>query len=448
VEDVEPRAWWRLEPSADDEAAPSPFDSSYAEYSRTHYRDRAAIDSLMWTRVEAGTPRQASGPDPEGPGHYDPYGSPVGPEAGEAVSWVAWANACRRRAHVTPGPYRDWFLSTATAGLLDRFSDDESLAKAIPPSPSGEIPPGSVVGLRHRGLTSFFESVSNLVDRSNTLDHQIWAVGAGMAVYDAPMFWLPEGVGAECLTSEQPDPELVERIRLPFDSVLVGLARPVPAAALGDVDEETWRTAMAADGTRDALRGEPHLAAVWMAAGDDGWGIDPVVMWFVETGGGISAVPGIWTHSAYSGAVANLGAVLTWETWYETPGASEDIGAPGSKDRRKALKKNSVRKSIARGALHKVRVLVIPTPAAGSATTDVEVDGPGRRSPIRHWRRGHWTKVRKATRDAAGAIVGATSGTKDVDWHYEGHWIRPALVNPKGAADPGVKVYKQVAKGA
>jgi hypothetical protein len=257
-----------------------------------------------------------------------------------------------------------------------------------------------VVGLRHRGITSFFESVSNLADRSNTLEHQVWATGAGLSVYDAPMFWLPKGVGAECLTSEAPDPELVERIRLPFESVLVGLASPVAAAALGDVDEETWRTAMAADGSRDALRGEPHLAAVWMAAGGGGLGVGPVVVWFVETGGGISAVPGVWRRSAYAGAVTNLGAVLTWEDWEETPGVSEAVGAPGTKERRKALKKSAVRKSIARGALHKVRVLVIPQPVGGSSEASAAESEIGRRSPIRHWRRGHWTKVRVAARDA------------------------------------------------
>jgi hypothetical protein len=446
MDPIEARPWWRLEPQATGETVPSPLDSTYAEYSRTHYRDRAAIDSLMWSRIEEGSPRQPDGPDPDDPENYDPYGAPISAQAGEASSWVVWANACRSRARIKAGPYREWFLSVATTELLDRFTDDEALAEAIPPSPVSGSPPGSVVGLRHRGVTSLFESVSNLVDRSNTLDHQIWAIGAGMAVYDAPMFWLPEGVGADCLTSERPDPDLTARIRLPFESVLVGLAKPVPAAALGDVDEETWRTAMAADGSRDALRGQPHLAALWMAAGQDGWGVDPVVVWFVETGAGISAVPGIWEHSAYSGAVANLGAVLTWENWYEPP-AGEEIGEPGSKERRKALKKNAVRKAIARGAMHKVRVLVIPKQTTESVTAATENE-VGRRSPIRHRRRGHWTKVRIAARDAQGHIVGSTSGAKDVDWLYEGRWIRPVFVNPTGPIDPGAKVYKQVTRGS
>ncbi len=442
-----PRPWWRLEPEADHEEVPSPFAPEYAAYSQTHYRDKAATDSFMWERLGRFSPREPSGPDPDGPEHYDPYGAPLTEAAGEAESWVAWSNACIRRATPTPGPFRDWFQSVASPQLLDRFIDDEAMEAAIPAAPAREEQPGSLVGIRHRGTTAFFESVTNLVDRSNTAEHHVWVTGAGLSVYDAQMFWLPDPVGFECVTSQAPDPDLVERIRLPFDSVLVGLATPVPASALGEVDDDTWRTAMGLDGGRDALAGEPHLAAVWMAAGPGGFGVGPAVIWFVQTPGGISAVPGIWSHSAYAGAVANLGAILTWENWVELAGSSESIGDPGSKERRKALKKGAVRKAIARGAMHKVRVLVIPQRAAPTSAADPDDDRPGRRSPISHWRRGHWTKVRVATRDVDGQIVGSKSGVKDVDWSYEGRWIRPVLVNPAGLPDPGAKVYKQVAAG-
>jgi hypothetical protein len=445
MEPIEPRPWWRLEPEATADEVPSPLAPEYAEYSATHYRDRAATDSFLWQRLEAYTLREPNGPDPTTEEHYDPYGTPLSEEAGAAESWVGWANGCRRRAGTVPGPFREWFLSVATPGLLDRFGEDEALAAAIPPSPMQDEQPGSLVGIRHRGTTSFFESVTNLVDRSNTVEHHVWATGAGLSIYDAQLFWLPDPIGAECLTSEAPDPDLIERIRLPFDSVLVGLATPVPASALGIDDDNTWRTAMSADGGRDALSGEPHLAAVWMAAGVDGFGVAPVVVWFVETAGGVSAVPGIWERSAYAGAVANLGAVLTWENWVELANSTESMGEPGTKERRKALKKSSVRKAIARGAMHKVRVLVIPRREAPSSESAPNDDALGRRSPVRHWRRGHWTKVRMASRDAGGRIVGSTSGAKGVDWAYEGRWIRPVLVNPAGPPDPGAKVYKQVA---
>ncbi|MGD0985720.1 MAG: hypothetical protein ABSA65_18205 [Acidimicrobiales bacterium] len=449
MEPLSSRPWWRLEPKVSDTPAPTEISPELMAYHQAHYRDKAALDAIMWSPLDEVRPRRPMRSDPVGSEYYDPYGTPVVEEAGEAESWVGYFNSSLKRACVTEGTYREWFLSVATPQLLDRFADDESLAAAIPPNPKSEASPGSLIGIRHRGITSFFESVSNLVDRTNTLEHQIWSVGAGLRVYDGQLFWLPDPVGAHCVTSEAPDPDLVARIRLPFESVLVGLASPVPASALGDGDDETWRIGMAVDGTKGALGGEPHLAGVWMASGEDGFGVAPVVVWFVETDGGMTAVPGIWTRSAYAGAVANLGAVLTWESWIEPPESTELMGEAGSRERRKALKRGAVRRAIARGAFHRVRVLTFPIQATGSGDPGFEVGkDAGRRSPIRHWRRGHWTKVRVATRSPQGQIIGSTSGEKDVDWSYEGRWIHPVLVNPEGSTDPGTKVYKQVAAGS
>jgi hypothetical protein len=440
------RPWWRLEPEPLREHTPPGLGREFVDYHYSNYRDRASIDALLTSSLVGIGSREAKGPDPLRTGNYDAYGSPLSGTAGEAESWTRWWNECLGRAQLTQGPYREWFLTVTQPQLLDRFTDDKSLAATVPPRLHGESQPGSLVGIRERGVESFYEGACNLIDRSSTLEHQVWAAGAGMRVYDGQLFWLPEAVGAATLTSEAPDDDLVERIRLPFESVLVGLGRAVPAAALAEGDDETWRIAMAADGSKDALRGEPHLAAVWMAAHESGFGVAPVVVWFVETGGGISAVPGVWARSAYAGAVANLGAVLTWWDWVEPPPGAE-IGASGSKERRQALKKSAVRKSIARGAFHKVRVLVIPATERMQSERDKDDDSPKRRSPIRHWRRAHWRKVRVAARDKSGLIIGSLQGEKDADWHYEGRWIPPVFVNASGPPDPGAKIYKQVAAG-
>jgi len=446
MEVVGPRPWWRLEPEPGP-SGPTEIGPELVEHHRAHYRDRAAVDSLMWSKLDDLGDREPRGPDPRELGGYDPYGTPLTEEAGHGESWTGWFNSCLERSGAASGVYREWFLSVAEPQLLARFTDDEAMAGSIGPSPRGVDQPGTLIGVRHRGMTSFFEGVSNLADRTNTIEHQVWSVGVGLRVYDGQLFWLPDPFGGECLTSEAPDPDLMARIRLPFESVLVGLASPVPAAALGAGEDETWRIAMAPGGEKAALEGEPHLAAVWLAAGGDGMGVAPVVVWFVETAGGISAVPGVWERSAYAGAVANLGAVLTWENWVEPPSPPEALGPEGSRERRKALKKSAVRKAIARGALHKVRVLVIPAAAKGVPAEPDDEEGPGRRSPIRHWRRGHWRKVRVSMRDVDDRIIGSTSGVNGVDWAYEGRWIRPVLVNPQGPADPGAKVYKQVAGG-
>lgn len=49
------------------------------------------------------------------------------------------------------------------------------------------------------------------------------------------------------------------------------------------------------------------------------------MVWFVETDGGMTAVPGIWTRSAYAGAVANLGAVLSWASYTRSPAPTDQI---------------------------------------------------------------------------------------------------------------------------
>lgn len=46
-----------------------------------------------------------------------------------------------------------------------------------------------------------------------------------------------------------------------------------------------------------------------------------------------------------------------------------------------------------------------------------------------HVRAAHWTRVRVATRDASGKIVGDRLGTQGEDWSYELRWIPPVFVN-------------------
>lgn len=54
--------------------------------------------------------------------------------------------------------------------------------------------------------------------------------------------------------------------------------------------------------------------------------------------------------------------------------------------------------------------------------------GGGWRLPP-HMRRAHWHRLRIATRDAAGQIIGDRLGVKDVDWHYDLEWFPPIPVN-------------------
>lgn len=46
-----------------------------------------------------------------------------------------------------------------------------------------------------------------------------------------------------------------------------------------------------------------------------------------------------------------------------------------------------------------------------------------------HIRRAHWHRVRVATRDKAGNIIGDRQGQQGIDWHYDMRWFPPTPVN-------------------
>lgn len=73
-----------------------------------------------------------------------------------------------------------------------------------------------------------------------------------------------------------------------------------------------------------------------------------------------------------------------------------------------------------------------------------EPGGIGWRLPP-HIRKAHWTRVRVATRDESGAIVGDRLGVQHVDWHYEARWLPPTLINagPSGKVAPAVRAVVQ-----
>jgi hypothetical protein len=72
-------------------------------YHQAHYRDKAALDALMWSPLDEIRPRQPMRSDPSGLENYDPYGTPLTEEAGEAESWAGYFNASLKRASVTAG---------------------------------------------------------------------------------------------------------------------------------------------------------------------------------------------------------------------------------------------------------------------------------------------------------------------------------------------------------
>lgn len=76
------------------------------------------------------------------------------------------------------------------------------------------------------------------------------------------------------------------------------------------------------------------------------------------------------------------------------------------------------------------------TPTGG---TRVVASPSGWRLPP-HIRRAHWHRVRVATRDAGGRIIGSKDGRLGVDWNYQMRWYPPTLVNVSTDTPPAPTV--------
>lgn len=406
--------------------------------------DGRRLDSLLEQLLHVPAPKE-SGPDPSETTDYDSYGFPGSERAGTGASWASFLADCIRRGRPTPQVYRDWVATGAFSELAERLDADRHLSAVLPVG-YPRRPPGVLVEIRGRGVKGILEEAANLVDGSCRPAHAVSATGLGLKVYDAGLYWIPGFSAAACLTSEPPDPELLDRVELPFDSVLVGFSEPVPVGML--IDEIEHLVIDTGGAPRVSEPGdERYLEAVWLSSGPGGQGLGPVAVWFLQHGSGreeaaTSATAGVWAKSSLKAVVPNLAALLTWEEW-EEPQPAAGFGLEGSREWKKALKASSTKRAAQRGSLHGIRVLAVPDKERslrGGSGADGEPTG--RRSPIEHWRRGHWTSVRVATRDSEGAIVGRLGGEKDIDWHYEGRWIRPVIVNRGGEPDKGAKVYR------
>jgi hypothetical protein len=406
-------------------------------------RERHEVDAYMANTliVEIPDPADATA-DPTDPSAYDSLGFPETDEAGAGRTWNEWAASCIARAHPEPIRCGRWLETGGFNHLYRRLESDRLLTAELGAS-FPRRPPSVLVETRGRGATSMFEEASNVVDPGCTQTHMVTATGLGLHLYDAALYWIPGASAAACLTSEPPDKELLTRIQLPFPSVLVGFAEPVPLGALEDQGE--YLVVGGHRSERSVGDGDRLLEAVWLTSGPEGTGVGPVAVWFLQYGRGLDASTaasvGVWSRSAFPGVVPNLGALLSWEQWEAPSPPPEPVGDPGGADWRQVLKRSAMKRATRRGATHGIRVLSVPSRAAASNSKPSE-DESSRRSPIEHWRRGHWTSVRVATRNEAGMIVGRTDGEQDVDWHYEGRWIRPVLVNVGGPADVGAKVYR------
>jgi hypothetical protein len=277
----------------------------------------------------------------------------------------------------------------------------------------------------------------------------------GSWLYDATPYFLPVHDAVSILDSRPPEPDMLAELRLPFPMVTVyfgtdlafdpaflrwseGLdepARMFPAQVAQAAYGGEPPTVAMADLTNAVRALGGYLTGVTMFADDQG-GMADEALFVVATNPDPTltdarakdrargAIHGRLSRSTLAPLVTHLALAVQWGSWEQPAGRLRLPPDPGSRAWRKAANTGRFRREERRGALVGVRVLDTErTRQAGKAAT---TESP-RASPATHLRRGHWRRVRVGPR---------------ADWHYEGRWIPPALVNPGGAPAPGVPVYR------
>lgn len=127
---------------------------------------------------------------------------------------------------------------------------------------------------------------------------------------------------------------------------------------------------------------------------------------------------------------------------WRPPADPDDLPAgDDNKGWRKVSRTSRFKRQEKHGAFGGVHVIDV---AAASSTKPAQGNDHAstRTSPATHLRRGHWRSVRVVERDAAGNRVGTRDGVEGTDWHYEGRWISPSVVNAGGHNASSLPVYR------
>lgn len=360
--------------------------------------------------------------------------------------------------------------------------------------------PGDLVGIR--GYTArdavMRARMFSAAERYGTATEEVvvaeglMLLDAAAALYSAVPHFLDADAAEALLDADAPDDTIVADLRMPYPSALIMFseARRLPdrlhafpdelaefelelnasteAAWSQEIqrldaegtDDNSYRVAVLEMAQAKAAGGGPstayqrfrgRLEGLILFAGADGLGVAPSVMWLVQSeplpADNPSSlpvemrqtrriVPGWLPWSSATSAVLNLACAVAWAEWVE-PEPPAGVPPVGSTEFAKAIRHNKVRRAEEAGAVAGVRVIDLRKTEKRS-----RVEESTGRSTATHLRRGHWRSTRIATRDEHGVIVGDVHGTHGADWHYEGRWVAPTVVNAGGRADGRTPVYR------
>jgi hypothetical protein len=240
-------------------------------------------------------------------------------------------------------------------------------------------------------------------------------------------YFIPTTAAIGVLASHPPDHDLQQRLRLPFDRVLVVFGadleldprthrwpsdyphRQLPRHSIARqvIDRGGFVSGMMlladqAGRLRDDL--------LWIVAANP----DPTLPWPASLDRVRGVLRGWRSASTLAPLVTNLAAAVAWGAW-QPPAAPLPLPDPESRRWRKAVKRGVFRRREPRGDAVGVHVLDLGrTPTQTRHISDPgETTTARRNSPITHLRGGHFRRVRVGPRN---------------DWHYDVRWIAPTLV--------------------
>ena len=266
----------------------------------------------------------------------------------------------------------------------------------------------------------------------------------------AELAYLPASTAVSLLSGFRPDRELYNNARLPHQRMLVILGAPLRfsaesewwdaehISALDQVDLMLARnnnlpvSVATAKLPSNFYRHGGAIAAIWLEADSDGRLVDEVGFLGFENINDRLTLPRLTVGSLERATLApmieNLVCALCWGHW-SVPGRRPDLPDPTTREYRRLIGTSSFKRQSKSGLIDQVRLLDLQTATVRSPRS--ESSSPTR-TVAAHLRRGHFRRVRVVTRDAVGNVIGSRAGSRGVDWDYQGRWIPPTVVNPKG----------------
>lgn len=284
---------------------------------------------------------------------------------------------------------------------------------------------------------------------------------------NAPSYFADSSAAAMAIEAHEPDTDLLADLRLPASAANLILANPVfiPPHSRWWSEEERELAAAHGESTQDQLaelmQFDPNLTRQYI--GDDP--IDPVyailengarivgatffadengflldtVSWMIDVdcapnSGSISVRrTGSLSKSTLAPILYNLAAVVAWGDW-EDPGEPDPRFPRDSTELDAARNKGWFRRAV-RSHPSRFGVRTLNRHTRTPSPDGPEDATPSDRTVKAHLRRGHWRSVRIATRDENDRIIGDVHGDHGTDWHYEGRWVPPTIVNQHTAPD-------------